>query len=189
MAEEKKRFPWWLVACAAGLVLLAAMLGFIETVGRQGTIIGRYERLLAPTYLQSLAGDADMEGFDLNMPESAAFAALGPYTDCRDEATAWWLLDRKVQTVRNRFAVLPEEPRLKTKAPYIGGWPGGNWPPSRVMRWEEGPVEVTVVFTRFDRARWFLNYKDLRLNSERFTWWHVRRWAEKAYTAIHGPRH
>jgi hypothetical protein len=56
------------------------------------------------------------------------------------------------------------------------------------MRWEEGPVEVIVVFTRFGIGQSLLDYKDLRLNSERFTWWHVRRWAEKAWTAIHGPR-
>jgi hypothetical protein len=41
-----KRFPWWLVVGAALLVPLAAVLGFIETVGRLGgTLIGKYERL------------------------------------------------------------------------------------------------------------------------------------------------
>jgi hypothetical protein len=45
MPEAKKRFPWWLIVCAALFVLLAAVVGFIETVGRQGTIIGRSERI------------------------------------------------------------------------------------------------------------------------------------------------
>jgi len=42
MAHERNRFPWWLVACAAILMPLAAVVGLIETVGRQGTLAGRF---------------------------------------------------------------------------------------------------------------------------------------------------
>jgi hypothetical protein len=45
MVEKKKRFPWWLFACAALGVLGASLVGFIEIVGREGTIVGRYERV------------------------------------------------------------------------------------------------------------------------------------------------
>jgi uncharacterized membrane protein len=37
MAEEKMRFPWWLVVCAAVAMILAAALGFVETAGGKGT--------------------------------------------------------------------------------------------------------------------------------------------------------
>jgi hypothetical protein len=43
MSEGKKRFPRWLIICALLLVPFAAVLGLIETVGRQGALVGRYE--------------------------------------------------------------------------------------------------------------------------------------------------
>jgi hypothetical protein len=64
MPDEKKRFPWRLAACAFLLVALAAVLGFIETVGRQGTIVGRYERIrvgMLRTETDSILGPADYE--------------------------------------------------------------------------------------------------------------------------------
>src|SRR5579885_1863223 len=160
MPEEKKRFPWWLVVCALVCVIGAALLGFIETVGRRGTIVGRYERLLAPTYMQSLAGGRDIEGLDMNMSENDVVAALGSSTDCRDEATRWWRPDRNDATRRNCFGVLPKEPQLKTTEQYF------DVPmfvvPLRVMRWEEGPVEITVAFTRV-YGHSLINCKCLRL--------------------------
>jgi hypothetical protein len=45
MAEEKKRLPWRLLACAVALLIAGLTVGFIETIGRQGTIVGRYERI------------------------------------------------------------------------------------------------------------------------------------------------
>jgi hypothetical protein len=68
MAERKKRFPWWLAACAAALAIVAAVLGFIETVGRQGTIVGRYDRLTKgmsyADIISVLGRDPDDELFD-----------------------------------------------------------------------------------------------------------------------------
>lgn len=185
MPETQKRFPYRLLVCSVVLVILAAAIGLIETVGRRGTIVGRYERLRAPTYLQTLAGGADMEGFDLNMSESEVLAVLGPYTDCRDEPTGWEPPRRNAETTRNRFGVLPPEPQLKSTEEYFTV-PTGVMP-ARLMRWEEGPGEVTVVSHRV-YGHCFLDYKDLRLTSDRLTWWHVRRWAEIVWTAIHGPR-
>jgi hypothetical protein len=45
MTDERKRLPWWLMASAVLLVLFAAVLGFVETVGRRGTIMGRIGRV------------------------------------------------------------------------------------------------------------------------------------------------
>jgi len=45
MPEEKKPFPWWLAVSATLLVPLAAALGFIEAVGRQGTLAGRWQHI------------------------------------------------------------------------------------------------------------------------------------------------
>lgn len=186
MAELHKRFPYRMLAGAVLLVIVAAVLAFVETVGRRGTLVARYERLLAPTYQQRLAGGADMEGFEGEISESDVVALLGSYTDCRDKLEGMgWPLIESIGTVRNRFGVLPEEPRLKTAEPYLP-IPTSVFP-LRAMRWEEGPVEVTVVFSRF-YGHSLLEYKGLRLKSERFTWWHLRRWAEMAWTAIHGSR-
>jgi hypothetical protein len=45
MAEPKKRIPHWVLVCSVLLAIVAAVLGFIEAVGRRGTIVGRYHRL------------------------------------------------------------------------------------------------------------------------------------------------
>jgi hypothetical protein len=45
MPEEKKRFPWWVWAVAALLGIFVVVAGFIETVGRRGTLIVQYDRI------------------------------------------------------------------------------------------------------------------------------------------------
>jgi hypothetical protein len=30
--------------------------------------------------------------------------------------------------------------------------------------------------------------KEINVDHAHLTWWHVRRWAEQAWTAVHGPR-
>ena len=138
MAEEKKRFPWWLVVCAALLVPLAAVIGLIETVGRQGTVVGRYGRIY--------------EG----MLEPETLAVLGP-PDITDFACSG---------------------------------------PVQMYCWREGPTIVWVVITEEHLAGWqsdhnrtrrTLTFKQLTMEKGVFVLWHLRRWAEQAYTAIHGP--
>jgi hypothetical protein len=63
MVEEKKRFSWRVLASAGLVVVLAALVGFIETVGRQGTIIGRAERLktgMSRLQVAQILGRADI---------------------------------------------------------------------------------------------------------------------------------
>jgi|SRR5579885_1535468 len=127
MPEEKKRFPWWLLGCAVALVLLAAVVGFIETVGRERTIIGRFDKL------------------EVGMPETKVEAILG-------------------------------RADLEQSGSY----------------WHEGPVDVEVVW----QTEWKddepqgrrVARKSYRVESGGYALWRIRRWAEQAYTAIHGPR-
>ena len=131
MAEEKKRFPWRLVVCAVVLVPLAAALGLFETVGRKGTIIGRYDRV-----------KKGMSWFDVT-------AILGPASDNGLDGN---LLDLDSYTVC----------------------------------WQEGPATIVV---EFDPETVVLHKRIATyppFTRDHF-WWHVHRWAEKAYTAIHGP--
>jgi hypothetical protein len=132
MAQEKKRFRWWLFLCAAVcavlLVPLAAALGLIETVGRRGTLAGRYERI--------------QEGMS------------------------------RTDVVR----ILGQPPIIFQRTDSM---------PEPAQHWDEGPVLVAVWFDEKNRVR----VKSIgHFAGEIFVWWHVRRWAEKAYTAIHGPR-
>jgi len=188
MAEGKKRFRWWLLVGAVLLAIFAAALGLIETVGRRGTIVGRYERLLAPSPLQWVADRAYRRGSDVHVTERQVVDILGPHASRQDAVTRLWSGDAFPEIAKDHFGALPEEPQLKGPLPpnprekFGSGIPE---PPANILRWEDGPVEVLVSFKH--RTGW-LEYKVLRLRSDRFTWWHVRRWAEQAYTAIHGPR-
>ena len=128
MAEEKKRFPWWLVVVAAALVPLAAALGIIETVGRQGTIIGAADRIQA------------------GMSHDRVWSIIGPPVSSDIENSGW----------------------------------------SVTEGWLESPITVQVTF---QGGR--VSTKDVgKLPSDpgEHIRWHFRRWAERAYTAIHGPR-
>ena len=134
MAEEKKRFPWWWVVCAAILLPLAAALGFIETVGRKGTIVGRWELIAGPD-----------EGIKKGTSRAETFRVLGEH----------W-----------------REGRL-----------------GAMGFWNDGPAHVAVSFDGDDRA--VLGNLVMLPPYEykgSLTWWNLRRWAERTYTAIHGPR-
>ena len=151
MAEEKKRFPWWLVVCAAVLLLLGAVVGFIETVGRQGTIVGRYDRLTKgmsyADIISVLGRDPDEEFLDAAELEQHGNAC--PYSWREGPAELWIVVEARLIFMRD-----PTDPR-------------------------------SVIWTV---ERQNLLRKSLYLDCNHLTWWHVRRWAEQAYTAIHGPR-
>lgn len=129
-AEEKK--PWWLVVSAV-LLLVAAVVYFIDTVGRDGTLVGRYDLVRT------------------GMSFAEAKDALGSYPGVLDGKT------------HDRY-------------------------------WFDGPAEVRLGFEAMsvwppDPKDWRVREKRLHVNDAGSIWWHVRRWAERAYTAIHRPRH
>jgi hypothetical protein len=128
MSEEKKRFPWWLVACAVVLVLLAAVLGFIETVGRQGTLLGRYEHIKE------------------RMSRDEARRILGTPSYSNYFSDHW-------EDDHNSVALDFQRNQISSRGIF-----------------RAGPMISPRVWDKYD-ARW-----------------HVRRWAEQACTAIHGPR-
>ncbi len=122
MGAEKKRFPWWAVVGAVLLLLLAAALGIIETMGRWGTLVGRVERV------------------KYGMSEMEVVQILGRTSDGQ-----------------------------------------GSTSPA----WRDDGVVVVVGFEDSDSVcsiEIFDGVGGLRLR------WRIRRWAEQAYTAIHGPR-
>jgi hypothetical protein len=123
MAEEKKRFPWWPVAWVVVPAIAAlVVLGFIETVGRQGTIIGRGERIkigMSRFEVAQILGVASLNG-------------------------------------------------------------GTDWP-----HWLDDPAVVDLEFDNHDHV------SHVRIRDDAGwlpTRWRLRRWAERAYTAIHDPR-
>jgi hypothetical protein len=148
MAEVKKRFPWWLILCAAVLVPLAAVTGLIETVGRRGTLVGRLDQI-------------DKWGTEW-MDEDEFLRILGPPTE----------------TGPGRHC-------------FSGEW-GVN------HRWQDGPASLLVFASRLrlnrGKACGLIGRKDFENEDGHVTvsrdviLWRVRRWAEQAYTAIHGPR-
>jgi hypothetical protein len=144
MAEEKKPFPWWLVAWVVVLAILGTALGFIETVGRRGTLVGRYERIHEA------------------MAASKALAILGP----------------------------PDITGSRHPDPAYSG-------PVQMYCWHEGPAAVWIAIVEDQTIGWreddgrtprFVDAKRLTMEKDVSVIWHVRRWAEQAYTAIHGPR-
>ena len=135
MSERRKRLPWRLLACAVLLVILAAGIGLIETVGRHGTIVGRFERI--------------QEGMAL--PE--VVAVLGASSSAVSRPRFWG-------------------------------------------EWGEGPVKVTITLSciekHADKAQedryphYGVEGKYLEFQDNPPVFWWVRRWAEQAYTTIHG---
>jgi hypothetical protein len=45
VVTSKKRLWYWLIAAAAPFVICALLVTFIAIVGRQGTLVGRYDRV------------------------------------------------------------------------------------------------------------------------------------------------
>jgi hypothetical protein len=143
MAEEKKRFLWWLWAGAMALAIFAHVFGFIETVGRRGTLGDRYEQIeVGMRYDRVLRILGTPDGVELGGQFAATAELYYPY-------------------------------------------------------WREGPDEVSMEVS-FNRTVWTghgyrtdteprVERKLSRIN-RRFSPWYIRRWAEQAYTAIHGPR-
>jgi hypothetical protein len=121
MAEDKQRFPWWPLAGAVVLGTAALLvLGVIETVGRQGTIIGRAEGIkIGMSRVAQILGVASLNG-------------------------------------------------------------GSDWP-----IWLDDRAVVDVEFDHHDHV------SDVRIRDDAGwlpTRWRLRRWAERACKAIHGPR-
>jgi hypothetical protein len=129
MEEPKKRPRFLVIACAAALVIAAIVLGFIETVGRRGTIVGRSTRVT------------------LGMPLAEVLRIFGP-AECSAE---------------------------------------------KELIWYESDLGFLVEFDRNNRVSAFFISKFIRpwpIPQRQFwekTVWHLRRWAEHAWTAIHGP--
>jgi hypothetical protein len=176
MSEAKKWFPWWLPAWSAVLVISALGAGFIET-GRRGTLVGRYDRIHE------------------RMPEADAVAILGPPLTVT-EAHA---LHRSL--LRPEAFVFPTSWSTNPLAHYFTHMQ--VWPPvtplpviTKSYIWRDGPAEARLVMMRQYRGRykgdwsddWVVGQADLQVDNAPFGSWHVRRWAEQAYTAIHGPR-
>jgi hypothetical protein len=166
MPEEKKRFPWWLVAASLLLAICGLLFGLIETFGRQGTLIGRSESI------------------NRGMPSGEVIRILGWPDDGGDRLRRHFVGFRhgvpgaSVRTYRNWG-------ELRDDLIFAQG--------TALLRWDEGPAHVWV---EFDQGNWTVQdhweRRAFRTASEvdgrRSTLWQLRRWAEKAYTAIHGPR-
>ena len=156
MAEQKKRVSWSMVVCGVILVPLGVVFGFIETVGRQGTLLGRHERLIA----QHPRTEADV------------LTTLGTYGHFSSDVKAATL------------SIAPDDFSLP--------------PRLRFDRWTDGAVDVIIVFSQDngyqgqwlidDHRQWPMDDRRALVGRDADAWWHVRRWAEQAYTAIHGPR-
>jgi hypothetical protein len=60
----------------------------------------------------------------------------------------------------------------------------------RFDRWTDGPVDVIIVFSQDKRypTEWLVANHRALVVRDADAWWHVRRGAEKAHTAIHVPR-
>lgn len=129
MAEAQKRFPWWLLVCSVLLPIFASVMAFVVTVGRQGTLVGKYDQV------------------EVGMPESTARAIVGR----------------------------PAE----VDVPHVGVYEAWSL-------WREGPGELTIFWMDDEHGRhvWRVSHRVQR----GYKYWHLRRWAEKAWTLIHGPR-
>lgn len=151
MAEARKRVPWWLIVCTAILVPLAAVVGLIETVGRQGTLVGRLEQV----------PDTRSRGW---IPEHEFLRIMGP----------------------------PSETSLGTLPRICGATWGVHY------RWRDGPASLEVFSSRLRSdlgmatevvATRDFEDEDGHIALDRHVVvWRIRRWAEDAYTAIHGAR-
>ena len=158
MSEENKRFPWWWLACAVVLVLLAVALGFVEATGPQGTIVRRYELV--------------KEG--MSQPEVRAVIGRSPHTTVEHGGVPTQSLSEY------------EADPYGDHAPAI--WRRYEWEdgPLEVKVWFEnrrlpdGSLHWGVTGKRFK-----VNYRDFAWADAP---WHLRHLAEQAYTAIHGPR-
>ena len=180
MTEEKKR-SWQPLCVVAVLLLLAGLCTSIAEMGRRGTLVGRYERIHE------------------RMPESEALSILGrPLT-----ATESCSIDRSLL----RPEVLPPVSFAVSNS-RLGDyfWELENWPPvpaflpsaaiTKSYTWRDGPAEARLIMMRERGGRyqgdwsdkWVVGQTELQVDSMPFGLWRIRRWAEQAYTAIHGPR-
>jgi hypothetical protein len=153
MTEEKKRFPWRLIGCAVLAVLLAAVVGFIETAGREGTVIGRYERIKRIKHGASEAEIVAIMGKDA--------LRSGETADGTDLDTC---LERADGLGRIRVTVATKDADIMASPP---------------LAW------VTRIIEPHGKA---FAFTELELAGDPPFLWRCRRWAEQAYTTIHGPR-
>jgi hypothetical protein len=139
MAEEKKRFPWWLVAGGLAAVILAAAraVSFIETTGRRGALVVGYERITA------------------RMPEADVLAILGPPQTTKEaDFPDRTLLDppeddgvtAAPETLAVYFSQLAEHPLRSGDGLVI----------TRTYTWRDGPAKVSIVVMRQFQARYIV---------------------------------
>lgn len=148
-----------MLAGAVLAVLFAAAIGFIETVGREGTIVGRYERI------KHGASEAELVAV---MGEEAARRgqmAIGTHLDLRLE----WAdgLGRVYVALATKDA---------HEITFFKEYKGGS------VVW----TSTSIVEPR--KHFWTVASTKLELEDNPTLLWRCRRWAEQAYTAIHGPR-
>jgi len=175
-----KRF-WQSVCVIAVLLVVAAAFTGMAEVGRRGTLVGRYE------------------GIHERMPESDALAVLGPPLTVTES--------RSIDYCLLRPELLPNMSLAVSAKPLVCYfWELENWPPvpaflpsaaiTKSYTWRDGPAEARLVMMRRYRGRykgdwsdeWVVGQAELQVDSVPFGSWRLRRWAEQAYTAIHGPR-
>jgi hypothetical protein len=145
MAESQKRFPYRLLACSVLLVLLAAVLSFIETVGRRGTLVGRYQQIKD------------------DMSAAQVAHALGVRPQVRSAPFTNMFLTADMEYVDGPVKVVVRFELIQADHPC-------------------DPSELSIT----DRHLYFGQAEGTRLA---WAWWHMRRWAEQAWMAIHGSRH
>jgi hypothetical protein len=163
MAEEKKRFPWWVPASAVSVAIFALVFAFIEIVGRRGTLVDRYKLLTKW------------------MSEADVLAILGP-PDTTKEAN----YPDRADPPADMGAAGPD-PLRSGDGPAVTRsytWREGPAEVSIIMMrgFHDGPAFPNR------SGGWWIAKKRLVIDERRlpmFGW--LRLWARKAYTAIHAP--
>jgi hypothetical protein len=174
MEESKKRLPLWMIFLAVLLIVCAPLVGFIETVGRQGTIIGRCAQLR-----NGMSKEEVITILGHERPSSWVGEHGGTY---QERTLSHW------EEVAARYIKLPR---------HIQGVDPGSGQLLDWAEWHEGPATVYVDFVakdwdgkfprfRHEIAHWSVLSTDPRVENASMSW-RIRLWAEEIWMAIHGP--